>query len=48
MLMDEWIMFAEEMNLDIEKNSIIKEIYTKPRVVYKIHEFMKAGTRRPS
>lgn len=46
--MDEWVLFAAEHNLDIEKNAIIQEINKKPRKVYKLHEFMKAGAKRPS
>lgn len=47
-LMDEWVQFAAEHALDIEKNAIIIEINKKPRQVYKRHEFMKAGAKRPS
>jgi len=36
------------MNLDVEKNAIIKEIENKPRIVYKLKEYMKAGSKRPS
>lgn len=46
--MDEWVEFAEEQKLDVTKNAIYQEIAKKPRIVYKLHEYMKAGSKRPS
>lgn len=46
--MDEWVLFAAEQNLDIEKVKLIQVISSKPRKVYKLHEFMKRGAKRPN
>ena len=45
--MDEWVLFAAEQNLDIEKVKLIQVISSKPRKVYKLHEYMKRGAKRP-
>ncbi len=47
-LMDEWVLFADEHKLDIEKNEIIKEVSRKPMRIYKKHDYLKAGDKRPS
>jgi hypothetical protein len=47
-LMDEWVEFADEHKLDVTKSAIYQDILKKPRIVYKLHEYMKAGAKRPS
>lgn len=47
-LFDEFINFAEDYKLDIEKDVDIIKMYSLPRKVYKKHEFMRAGQKRPN
>lgn len=48
MLFDEWIQFAKEYHLVIEQDSVIINNSKKPRIVYKQHIFLRAGTKRPN
>lgn len=44
--MDEWVLFAAEQNLDIERIKLIQIISSKPRKVYKLHSYLKKGEKR--
>ena len=48
MLFDEFIAYADDQILDIEKDAMILKNLKNPKKIYKKQEFLKAGSRRPN
>ena len=47
-LFDAFILLCEEQKLSIENDTDIIKAKSRPKKVYKIHQFLKAGEKRPN